>query len=190
MVALSQTKLREQVEELFTQMTRRMGSDASFKKILELLPKAIAEMKNAEGRLQASSPDGALPPEQKALQFLQQAEEEYEVQVQTQRQQGGGGAGGQQQNKDLSDLFEMEVDRMANQYETRQQAAAAAGGPEARRARGEAEGTRATTGTGGGTPASQGGGRPDRVRKRRREFAARARRAGGRSGPAPRAAVA
>src|SRR5215203_2447301 len=121
-VALSQTKLRQQVEELFTQMTRRMGSDASFKKILELLPQAITEMKNAEDKLQASSPDGALPPEQKALQFLQQAEEEYEVQVQTERQQGGGGGGGQQQNKDLSDLFEMEVDRMANQYETRQQA--------------------------------------------------------------------
>ncbi|MEO6214218.1 MAG: DUF4175 family protein, partial [Vicinamibacterales bacterium] len=122
-VALSQTKLREQVEALFTQMTQRMAQDAAFKKILELLPQAITEMKNAEGKLRASSPDGALPPEQKALQFLQQAEEEYEVQVQTQRQQGGGGGGGgQQEQRDLSELFEMEVDRMANQYETRQQA--------------------------------------------------------------------
>ena len=35
---------------------------------------------------------------------------------------GGGGGGGQQQNRDLSELFELEVDRMANQYETAQRA--------------------------------------------------------------------
>jgi chromosome segregation ATPase len=80
-------------------------------------------MKNAEAKLHAVSPDGALPPEQKALQFLQKAEEEYETQIQIQRQQGGGGGGGGgQMAQDLADLFEMELDKMANQYETRQQA--------------------------------------------------------------------
>ena len=122
-VALSQTKLREQVEQLVMQMTQRLSGDPSFTKILELLPKAIGEMKSAEAKLQAAAPDAALAPEQKALQHLQQAEEEYQVQVQARQQQGGGGGGGGgQQNQDLSELFELEVDRMANQYEMRQQA--------------------------------------------------------------------
>jgi hypothetical protein len=124
-VKLSQVKLREQVEQLVRQMGQRLGGDESFKTILELLPKAVAEMKTAEAHLQAAAPDAALPPEQKALRYLQQAEEEFEVQVQTRQQQGGGGGGGGggQQNRDLSELFELEVDRMANQYEMRQQAA-------------------------------------------------------------------
>ncbi|HJR60146.1 MAG TPA: DUF4175 family protein, partial [Vicinamibacterales bacterium] len=122
-VGLSQAKLRAQVEELVLQMNQRLGGDAAFKTIIELLPKAVAEMKTAEARLQAAAPDAALQPEQKALQYLQQAEEEYEVQVQIRQQQGGGGGGGgQQQDRDLSELFELEVDRMANQYEMRQQA--------------------------------------------------------------------
>src|SRR5690606_10816279 len=96
-VALSQTKLREQVEQLVLQMNQRLGGDESFAKIIELLPKAITEMKNAEAKLQAGAPDQALQPEQKALQYLQQAEEEYETQVQMRQQQGGGGGGGGQQ---------------------------------------------------------------------------------------------
>jgi hypothetical protein len=122
-IALSQTKLREQVQALLTQMTQRLGGDESFKKIMELLSQSIPEMKTAEAKLQEAAPDAALPAEQKALQFLQQAEEEYEVRVQTQQQQGGGGGQQQQQDRDLADLFELEVDRMANQYEMRQQAA-------------------------------------------------------------------
>ncbi len=66
-VKLSQVKLREQVEQLVLQMTQRVSGDPGFKIILELLPKAIAEMKTAEGQLQATAPDKALPPEQKAL---------------------------------------------------------------------------------------------------------------------------
>jgi hypothetical protein len=123
-IALSQSRLREQVDGLLTRMNSRLvQQDPAFKKVAELLPQAVAEMKNAESRLHAVKPEGALPPEQKALQFLQQAEEEYEMQVQVQRQQGGGGGGGgSAMSQDLADLFEMELDKMANQYETRQQA--------------------------------------------------------------------
>ena len=103
--------------------SRLVQQDPAFKKMAELLPQAVTEMKNAEAKLHAVKPEGALPPEQKALQFLQQAEEEYEMQVQVQRQQGGGGGGGGgAMSQDLADLFEMELDKMANQYETRQQA--------------------------------------------------------------------
>jgi hypothetical protein len=122
-VALSQARLREQVEGLLTRMNSRLvEQDPSFKKIADLLPQAVAEMKNAEARLQKADPLGALEPEQKALQALQKAEEEYEVQVSMQRGGGGGGGGNSAMAQDLADLFELELDRMSNQYETAQRA--------------------------------------------------------------------
>ena len=124
-IALSQSRLREQVDGLLTRMNSRLvEQDPAFKKVAELLPLAVTEMKAAESKLQAINPEAALPPEQKALQHLQRAEEEYEMQVQMQRQQGGGGGGGggSAMANDLADLFEMELDKMANQYESRQQA--------------------------------------------------------------------
>jgi hypothetical protein len=103
--------------------SRLVQQDPSFKKIADLLPQAATEMKGAEARLREPNPEAALPPEQRALQFLQKAEEEYELQVSTSRQQGGGGGGGAGSiAEDLADLFELELDRMANQYETSQRA--------------------------------------------------------------------
>jgi hypothetical protein len=122
-VGLMQKRLREQVAELLTNFATRVGDQAEqFKKITDFLKQTVPEMQTAEGKLQASNPDGALPPEQRALQFLQKAEEEYQLQVAM--SQGGGGGGGQQNQMadELADLFELEVDRMANQYETAQQA--------------------------------------------------------------------
>jgi len=124
-LTLAQSKLRDQVKGLVERMNSRLVvSDPSFKKIAELLPKAAEQMTLAEKQLQAQKPDGALPPENLALQFLQQAEEEFELQVQTGRQAGGGGGGGGAGSiaEDLADLFKMELDKMANQYETNSQA--------------------------------------------------------------------
>jgi len=127
-LSLSQGRLREQVEGLVSRMNSRLvAPDPSFKKIADLLPLAAAEMKNAETKLQGRDAQGAMPFEQKALQYLQQAEEEYEMQVQTSRQSGGGGGGGQAGSiaEDLADLFELEMDKMANQYETTSRAESA-----------------------------------------------------------------
>ena len=112
-VALSQSKLREQVEGLLTRMNSRLvEQDPAFKKIAELLPQAVSSMTAAEGKLRAAGSAGALEPEQKALQVLQKAEEEYEVQVSQQRGGGGGGGGGQSATaQELADIFEMELDR-------------------------------------------------------------------------------
>ncbi len=123
-LTLAQSKLRDQVKGLVDRMNSRLVvSDPSFKKIADLLPKAAEQMTLAEKQLQAQKPDGALPPENLALQFLQQAEEEFELQVQTGRQAGGGGGGGAGSiAEDLADLFKMEMDKMANQYETNSQA--------------------------------------------------------------------
>ena len=122
-VALAQARLREQVDGLLTRMNSRLvEQDPAFKKIAELLPQAVTQMTAAEGKLRAPDPQGALEPEQKALQALQKAEEEYELQVSTQRGGGGGGGGQSTMAQDLADLFELELDRMANQYETTQRA--------------------------------------------------------------------
>jgi hypothetical protein len=123
-VSLSQQRLREQVEGLLTRMNSQLVErDPAFAKIAELLPQAVSAMKEAEGKLSAATPDQALPPENKALQILQKAEEEYETQISVSRQQGGGGGGGGgAMQQELAEIFEQELDQMANRYETANQA--------------------------------------------------------------------
>lgn len=118
-LALGQGKLREQVETLVARMGARgvVGSDSSLQAIADALPQAAEEMKVAEEKLGAGKPDEALPAEQRALQHLQRAEAAFrEVQVAMGQQGGAGGAG--PNAEDLADLFELELDRMRNQYET------------------------------------------------------------------------
>src|SRR5690606_30325819 len=118
-VGLSQGRLRERVETLVRRLGERgmMGMDSSFQQIAEALRNAVDEMKAAEGELGAKKPDDALSPEQRALRHLQQAEAQYrEVQVAMGGGQGGGGGGGAAE--DLADLFELETDKLRNQYET------------------------------------------------------------------------
>jgi hypothetical protein len=120
---LAQAKLREQVEELVAKLESRLGHvDQGFNKIAELLPKAATEMKTAEGSLKTLKADDALSPEQKALKLLQEAEQQYEVQVAMQNGGGGGGGGQNAMAEDLADLFELELDKLANQYEMQQRA--------------------------------------------------------------------
>jgi len=79
-------------------------------------------MKTAETDLKGLRAKEALSPEQRALKLLQDAEQQYEMQVAQQRGGGGGGGGQNQMAEDLADLFELELDKLANQYEMRQQA--------------------------------------------------------------------
>ena len=117
-VRLAQARVREQVSGLLERLLARgMGSDPQFQRIAELLPKALEEMENAEEILGDGEPKEAISPEQKALLHLQKAEETYEAVVQQGGQQGGGGGGGASA-EDLADLFELELDKLKNQYET------------------------------------------------------------------------
>tara|TARA_B100001123_G_scaffold450277_1_gene619776 strand:+ start:6748 stop:10206 length:3459 start_codon:yes stop_codon:yes gene_type:complete len=121
-LTLAQGRLREQVETLLRRMNSRvMPADPEFAAIVKLLPQAAEAMQVAEGELQDQDADGALPPEQRALQFLQRAEEAYEEVMVSMG--GGGGGGGNSQSQaaeDLADLFELELDKLQNQYETMQ----------------------------------------------------------------------
>ena len=123
LLALAEGRLREQVEGLVGRMgSRLVEPDPAFRKIAEILPRAVEEMTLAEEKLRGLTPEDALPAEQRALQHLQKAEEEYEVQVSMQRAGGGGGGGAGSIAEDLADLFELENDRLANQYEMAQRA--------------------------------------------------------------------
>jgi hypothetical protein len=130
LITLAQARLREQVEGLVGRMNSRLVEpDPSFKKIADVLPQAATQMRAAEEQLKALKAGEALPPEQRALNFLQQAEEEYQLQVAMNRGGGGGGGGGQPGSiaEDLADLFKLELDKLANQYETLQRAGQQAG---------------------------------------------------------------
>ena len=120
-VGLAQGRLQDQVTVLLQRMENRglTSNDEGFRNVSSILPRAFEAMTRARERLDAEELREALPDEQEALRFLQQAEETYERYVQQQQQQGGGGGGGgQQAADDLADLFELELDKLKNQYET------------------------------------------------------------------------
>ena len=120
-VRLSQERLRDQVATLVTRLNNRgVVRDPEFEQIAELLPRAMEEMEAAMDRLDAADPGGALSEEQQALQYLLRAEALYdEVQVSQQQGGGGGGGGGRGPSaEDLADLFELELDKLKNQYES------------------------------------------------------------------------
>jgi len=120
-VALTQGRLKDQVSTLVERMQNRglTETDPGFRDVSAILPKAAEAMDRAKEQLDGENLREALPHEQTALRFLQQAEETYERYVTEQQQGGGGGGGGQSAAADdLADLFELELDKLKNQYET------------------------------------------------------------------------
>ncbi|HSM61668.1 MAG TPA: DUF4175 family protein [Longimicrobiales bacterium] len=119
-VALTQGRLRQQVETLVERMRNRglTDTDPGFRDVSEILPRAAEAMEHAKRELDEEDLREALPHEQTALRFLQQAEETYERYVVEQQAGGGGGGGQSAAADDLADLFELELDKLKNQYET------------------------------------------------------------------------
>ena len=124
-LALSQSKLREQVEGLVERMNSRLvAPDPAFKKIAELLPQAAGEMKTAEGKLQAQSAErraaageqGASVPAAGGRGIRAAGADESQRRWRWWRRRRGSIA------EDLANLFKVEMDKMANQYETNQRA--------------------------------------------------------------------
>jgi hypothetical protein len=121
-LALAQGRLRERVAGLVQEMIRRnaAGRDSTFAVVQRELTDALPQMEQAESHLGRREPDRALGPEQRALQHLQRAEEAFrEIQVSLGGQPGAAGGQGASANaEDLADLFELETDKLRNQYET------------------------------------------------------------------------
>ena len=117
-VSLAQGAARDQVAGILERLTARgLGNDPQFQDISESMRQAIVEMEAAEKLLEEGDLQDAISPELRALRNLQKAEESYEVEV-SQGQQGGGGGGGGARADDLADIFELELDKLQNQYET------------------------------------------------------------------------
>jgi hypothetical protein len=123
-LALTEGQLRERAEGLSAQIKARVvQAEPTMLKVAGALEEAARAMQGAELRLQARDPKGALPGEQQALASLQRAEEAYrDVRVRMDQQRGGGGGGGGQQSSgaadELANLFQLELDKLRNQYET------------------------------------------------------------------------
>ncbi|MFN2405712.1 MAG: DUF4175 family protein [Pyrinomonadaceae bacterium] len=126
-VATGQEKLRTDTLEFLDRMGRRLGDVEGQKQVMEMaehLKQAAKEMEGAPPPLRKEAGKDALPPEQRALQRLLAADAIFrEVQVAFGNQSSsGGGGGGQREQQELSGLFELELDKMKNQYETVQRA--------------------------------------------------------------------
>jgi hypothetical protein len=119
-LALVQSRLQGQAQGLVDRLQRRgaVELDESFRRLSEYLKNAIGEMGKAAVDLAAQKPDSALPQEQKSLQQLMRAESLFrEIQVSF-GMQNAGSSGSQADAEDLADLFELELNKLKNQYET------------------------------------------------------------------------
>jgi hypothetical protein len=117
-----QSKLRDQAMSLAGRMQSRdmSATNPAFKSFADDMTQAIDAMGSATARLNAGDWQGALPPEQKSLQHLLRAEATFRD-IQVAFGAGGNGAGGA--GRDLEGMFDLELDREKNQYETGQNAA-------------------------------------------------------------------
>jgi len=100
-------------------------ADDSYANAVSHLTQAIEQMELAVEELQKEQVTSALQPEQQALQFVLRAEAEINrTDVSFQQTAGGGGAANRQRQErdDLRELFEMEMGRNENRYQTPEQA--------------------------------------------------------------------
>jgi hypothetical protein len=114
-----QETLKGQVETLAQRAEARQltSSDTEIAAFVDHLYKASAAMTPAAERLAEIALDEALLPEQEALQHLLAAEAVFtDISVSAQANNRGGGGG--QAGRDLSEMFELEMDLEKNQYET------------------------------------------------------------------------
>jgi hypothetical protein len=118
MLAELQRTLADQARTLANRARARQltGVDERIQTFVENLEQAAEAMAPAAERLADLELDDAITPEQEALQHLLRAEAVFtDIQVSMQRNGGGGGG---LAGRDLSELFELEMDLEKNQYET------------------------------------------------------------------------
>jgi hypothetical protein len=120
-LAIAQGKLRTDVAAQMNQMIARgvAQQDTLFALITAELDSAAKDMKPAEDGLGRLVLGDAIPAQERALQHLQAADDAFrDITVRRQNGGGGGGGGGGGAAQDLADLFELQTDKLKNQYET------------------------------------------------------------------------
>ncbi len=118
MLAELQRTLADQARTLASRARARQltGIDPRIQTFVDNLEQAADAMTPAAEKLADVTLSDAVAPEQEALQHLLRAESVF-TDIQVARQRGGGGGGGLA-GRDLSELFELEMDLEKNQYET------------------------------------------------------------------------
>jgi hypothetical protein len=118
MLSELQRTLSEQARTLANRARARQltGVDPRIQQFVDNLEQAADAMTPAADDLAEVELQEAVPSEQTALQHLLRAESVF-TDIQVAFQQGGGGGGGGA-SRDLSELFELEMDLEKNQYET------------------------------------------------------------------------
>jgi len=124
MLSELQQTLADQARTLASRTRARQltNADEKIEQFVESLELAAEAMEPAVEQLADVSLDEAVPSEQEALQHLLRAESVFSD-IQVSFQSGGGGGGGGLAGRDLSELFELEMDLEKNQYETESPAA-------------------------------------------------------------------
>src|SRR5690606_19185443 len=122
MLSELQGTLADQARTLIERAQARalVDTDPRIRQFVENLDQAVAAMRPAAGQLGELKLKEAIPNEQKALQHLLRAEAlitEIQVSFQNASAANGGAAG-----RDLSEMFELEMDLEKNQYETESRA--------------------------------------------------------------------
>lgn len=114
-----QDTLRQQAQTLAERTRARMltASDEKIAEFVANLDKAAEAMVPASELLGNRDLEAAILPEQEALQYLLRAEAVFtDISLSMQANNRGGGGG--QAGRDLTDMFELEMDLEKNQYET------------------------------------------------------------------------
>ena len=120
-IAQSQRDATERARMSIDRLAERLNfSDDTYDSAVQNLSQAIEQMNLAAVELDKQQVTSALTPEQTALQYILKAEAAINRTNVAMQQGGGGGGGGgaQQEREDLRELFEMELGRLENRYET------------------------------------------------------------------------
>lgn len=118
-----QTTLAEQAQTLADRArARRLENDPQIEEFVASIDMAVQSMYPAADRLGEVALNDAIQPAQEALQHLLRAESIFTDMTVQQQQGNQGGGGGSQAQRDLAEMFELEMDIEKNQYETGSQA--------------------------------------------------------------------
>jgi len=122
MLSELQRTLAEQTQTTLDRLdARRLVSDPRAQSFAENMEIALEAMQPAADHLLDVELENSVTPQQTALQHLLRAEAQFrdiQVSIDQQNANGGGGAGGGE--RDLAEIYELEMDMSRNQYETRQ----------------------------------------------------------------------
>jgi hypothetical protein len=119
LLASLQGKLAAQAQTLAerTQARQLVSADPRIARFIDSMRQAAKAMQPAAVHLAATDLGSAVAPEQQALQYLMRAASQF-TDVQVALQRGGGGGGGDQSGRDLSQIYQLEMDLHKNQYES------------------------------------------------------------------------